>query len=81
MFVVAFRDLFDNDLTELLPGIFDSLALLEELYVFLLVAETFFVFFAHPGQRDASALNELEQFFFLEFGHAAFQLKELESKL
>ena len=43
LFFVAFRDLFDNDLTELSPGIFDSLALLEVLYVFWLVTETSFV--------------------------------------
>ena len=42
-FLVAFRDLSLNDLTSLPPGIFDSLALLEDLYVLSLVAETPFV--------------------------------------
>ena len=40
--LVAFRDLSFNDLTELPPGIFDSLALLTRLYVLSLVAETSF---------------------------------------
>ena len=41
--LVAFRDLQSNDLTELPPGIFDSLASLTFLYVVSLVAETSFV--------------------------------------
>ena len=41
--LVAFRDLSFNDLTELLPGIFDSLALLTLLCVFSFVADTSFV--------------------------------------
>ena len=41
--LVPFRDIGFNDLTELPPGIFDSLALLEELYVLSLVVETSFV--------------------------------------
>ena len=43
LFLVAFRQLDLNDLTELPPGIFDSLALLTVLYVVSLVAETSFV--------------------------------------
>ena len=42
-FLVAFRGLDFNDLTELPPGIFDSLASLLFLYVLSLVAETSFV--------------------------------------
>ena len=40
--LVAFRDIDSNELTELPPGIFDSLALLTELYVLSLVAKTSF---------------------------------------
>ena len=44
--LLACRDIRANDLTELPPGVFDSLALLEELYVFsffFFVVETSFV--------------------------------------
>ena len=56
--LVAFRILFGNDLTELLLGIFDSLASLTRLYVLSLIVEISFVscllhpdsfFFLHPG--------------------------------
>ena len=43
LFLVAFRDLRVNDLTELPPGIFDSLTSLQVLYVLWLVTETSFV--------------------------------------
>ena len=56
LFLVAFRTLFNNDLTELPPGIFDSLASLKFLYVLSLVAETSFVSSLTLAQRDASAL-------------------------
>ena len=52
--LVAFRDLAPNDLTELPPGIFDSLASLTFLYVLSLVAETSFV----------SSLHQPDIFFF-----------------
>ena len=41
-FLVAFRGLRNNSLTELPPGIFDSLASLTTLYVLSLVAKIFF---------------------------------------
>ena len=44
--LLSFRVLDSNDLTELSPGIFDSLASLETLYVLSLVVEISFpVFF------------------------------------
>ena len=45
LFVASFRDFSFNDLTELPPGIFDSLASLTLLYVLVLVAEISFVSF------------------------------------
>ena len=53
-FLVAFRGLRETDLTELPPGIFDSLTSLTFLYVLWLVAETSFV----------SSLLEPDSFFF-----------------
>ena len=44
-FLVAFRNFFQNELTSLPAGIFDSLASLTLLYVLWLVAETSFVSF------------------------------------
>ena len=41
-FLVAFRNIFSNDLTELPADIFDSLTLLTTLYVLSLVAKTVF---------------------------------------
>ena len=67
-FLVDFRDLDDNDLTGLPPGIFDSLASLIILYVPFLVAETSFVscllqpdifFFLHPGPVRGSLRESL----------------------
>ena len=57
-FLVGFRILLDNNLSELPAGIFDSQASLTSLYVLLLVAEASFVswllqpdsfFFLHPS--------------------------------
>ena len=48
-FFAAFRNLSGNDLTELPPGIFDSLALVAELYVLSLVMEASFVSYPPPA--------------------------------
>ena len=76
-FLVAFRDLPKNDLTELPAGIFDSLASLSLLYVLWLVVERFVVSsLLEPdisssslalAQRDRvrqslCSMNELDQF-------------------
>ena len=57
-FLVAFRELDNNDLTGLSADVFDSLASLSELYVLSLVVETSFV----------SCLVQLDTFFFLHPG-------------
>ena len=77
-FLVAFRDLGNNGLTELPAGIFDSLTDLEILYVLWLVVETSFVssllepdissFFSfalaqrHRARQSLCSMNELDQF-------------------
>ena len=64
--LIAFRDLGLNDLIELPPDIFDSLTLLEKMYVLSLVAETFFLFLHSPWPaRCLCSMDELEQLIFL----------------
>ena len=67
-FLVAFRDLRSNGLTELPPGIFDSLASLTRLYVLSLIMETCFVscllqpdlfFFLHPDPARCNWIGPL----------------------
>ena len=80
--LVPFRDLGFNGLTELPPGIFDSLALLEDLYVLSLVAETSFVSPSTLAQWNASALwMSVSNWFSWIWPCNLFQLRELKSKL
>ena len=92
-FLAAFRDLRLNDLTELPAGIFDSLASLTFLYVFLLAVETSFVLYPLQPNSFFSVLpwpNQMQldrasalwmNFAFILFEHANFQVRGVETKV